>query len=54
MHLHPGLCRLVLGDGEVKSHVDDAGQEQEEEGGDEQEGLHDHGAMGVCEQNLPR
>ena len=49
LHLHLGLCCLVPGDGEIQPHVDDADEEQEEEGGDEKERLHDHGAMGVCE-----
>ena len=36
LHLHLGLCRLVLGDGEVQPHVDDGDEKKEEEGGDEQ------------------
>ena len=42
LHLHLGLCRLILGDGEVQSDVDDGGEVEEEEGGHQQQGLSDH------------
>ena len=49
LHLHLGLCVLVSGDTEVKSDVDDGGEVEEEEGGDQQQRFIDHGAVSVGE-----
>ena len=49
LHLQFWFSVLVPGDGEVESDVDDGGQVEEEEGGDQQQGLIDHGAVCVGE-----
>ena len=49
LHLQLGLRPLVLADGEVQPDVDDGDQVEEEEGGDQQEWLRHHGAVGIRE-----
>merc|ERR1712223_2118648 len=52
VHLHLRLGSSINGYGEVKSDIDNGKEEEEEEGRNKEQGLGQHGAVGIGELQL--